>query len=199
MPAHLRPFHPSDLPALYRICLLTGDAGSDATSLYRDPDLLGHLYAGPYPLADPSLTFVVVDEYGVGGYVVATADTLAFQRWCEAHWWPTIRGEHPQVGDPRDGTRDHQLLHEVHAAPAPVEAYDSYPAHLHIDLLPHLQGRGWGRTLITTLAEALRARGVPGVQLGVSEANQNAIAFYGRLGFSEVARHPWGRTLGLRL
>ena len=66
MPAVIRPFHPSDLPALYRICLLTGDAGGDATPLYRDPDLLGHVYLGPYPIADPGLTFVVVDELGPG-------------------------------------------------------------------------------------------------------------------------------------
>ena len=37
-----------------------------------------------------------------------------------------------------------------------------YPAHLHIDLLPELQGQGWGRRLIDTLVAALRERGVRG-------------------------------------
>src|SRR5262245_63083228 len=41
--ALIRPYRPSDLDALYRICLLTGDDGQDATSLYNDPRLLGHL------------------------------------------------------------------------------------------------------------------------------------------------------------
>jgi len=38
----IRPYLPSDLDALYRICLLTGDDGQDASSLYKDPRLPGH-------------------------------------------------------------------------------------------------------------------------------------------------------------
>ena len=33
--ACIRPYRAGDLDDLYRICLLTGDAGQDATSLYR--------------------------------------------------------------------------------------------------------------------------------------------------------------------
>ena len=45
--ARIRPYRPSDLDELYRICLLTGDAGQDATALYQDPRLLGHIFAAP--------------------------------------------------------------------------------------------------------------------------------------------------------
>ena len=37
----IRPYHPTDLTALYRICLGTGDSGQDAAHLYRDPDVIG--------------------------------------------------------------------------------------------------------------------------------------------------------------
>ncbi|MBT0993654.1 GNAT family N-acetyltransferase [Cellulomonas sp. DKR-3] len=196
----IRPFHPSDLPGVYRLCLLTGEAGGDASGLYRDPDLLGHLYAGPYPVADPSLTFVVADDDGVVGYVVATADSLGFARWLDEHWWPVLRAQHPRVGDPGDGTQDHVLVERIHTWPtAPEPQYDEFPAHLHIDLHPRLQGQGWGRRLIGTLAEALRARGVTGVHLGVDDRNTGAQAFYARLGFETFAVHDWGRTLSLRL
>src|SRR4051794_19501278 len=113
MPETIRPFHPSDLPALYRICLLTGDAGADATNLYRDPDLLGHLYAGPYPIADPGLTFVVVDDQGVCGYLVATADSYRFERWLGSSWFPVLRAQHGVADDPGDGTQDHVLLRQI--------------------------------------------------------------------------------------
>ena len=198
MTATLRPYHPSDLPGMYRLCLLTGAAGEDATSLYRDPDLLGHVYCGPYPTADPWLTFVVVDEQGVGGYVVATADTAAFDAWCERAWWPTLRAQHPQVPDPQDGTEDHVLLGRIHH-PDPSDAPSDAPAHLHIDLLPRLQGQGWGRRLVDTLATALRERGVPGVHLGVSAANTRAIAFYEHLGFRRETTYGWGHRLVLDL
>ena len=200
----IRPFHPSDLPAIYRICLLTGEAGGDATALYRDPDLLGHIYAGPYPVADPGLAFVVVDELGPAGYIVATADTLRFEQWLEQQWWPVLRSRYPPRDDPHDGTEDHVLVGRIHEQSAADDSlFDSlfhvFPAHLHIDLLPRAQGQGLGRRLVEALATALRERGVPGVHLGVDSRNERAIAFYARVGFTEAARHDWGRTLTLDL
>lgn len=196
----IRPFHPADVAGIYRVCLLTGEAGRDASGIYRNPDLLGHLYAGPYPVADPSLTFVVADDEGIAGYVVATADSSAFGRWLDEHWWPTLRAQYPRVPDPRDGTQDHVLIDRLHDwSAAPEPQYDAFPAHLHIDLLPRLQGQGWGRRLIGTLSDALRARGVPGLHLGVAEANTGAIEFYAKVGFETYAHRDWGRTLTLRL
>ena len=184
MPETIRPFHPSDLPALYRVCLLTGDAGADATGLYRDPDLLGHLYAGPYPIADPGLSFVVVDDDGVAGYIVATADTYRFERWLDSSWYPVLRAQHPLLDDPQDGTRDHVLARTIHEhVPADAPLFRRYPAHMHIDLLPRAQRKGLGRHLIDTLADALRERGVPGLHLGVDPRNVGGLAFYDRLGF----------------
>jgi ribosomal protein S18 acetylase RimI-like enzyme len=200
MAAVIRPFHPSDLPGMYRLCLLTGEAGGDATELYRNPDLLAHLYCGPYPVADPSLTFVVADEHGIGGYVVATADSRAFGDWLDEHWWPTLRTQYPLVDDPHDGTQDHVLIRRMHECPGDDRrVYATHPAHLHIDLAPRLQRQGLGRRLIATLCEALRARGVGGLHLGVDERNQDGIAFYERLGFRTLETHEWGRTLVLDL
>ena len=73
-----------------------------------------------------------------------------------------------------------------------------YPAHLHIDLLPELQGQGFGRRLIDTLRAALAARGVPAVHLGMDAANTGARAFYDRLGFHELASStPQSPLLGI--
>ena len=76
--AHIRPYRPGDLDALYQICLLTGDGGQDATSLFADPMLLGHFFAAPYGLFAPSLAFVLEDGQGVGGYILGALDTRAF-------------------------------------------------------------------------------------------------------------------------
>ncbi|WP_456847436.1 GNAT family N-acetyltransferase [Cellulomonas sp. P5_C6] len=200
MPAVIRPFHPSDLPSIYRICLLTGEVGGDATSLYGDPDLLPHLYAGPYPIADPGLTFVVVDELGLVGYIVATADTARFEQWLEQAWWPALRARYPRREDPRDGSEDHVLIERIHEWPRADEAlFERFPAHMHIDLLPRAQGQGLGRRLVETLSAALRGRGVPGLYLGVDDRNQGAVAFYHRVGFELESQHDWGRTLTLDL
>src|SRR5215210_5663001 len=73
---HVRPASIHDLPGVYRVCLLAGDAGRDATSLVRDPDLLGQIYVGPYVVGEPDLALVVADDLGVGGYCLAAADEV---------------------------------------------------------------------------------------------------------------------------
>ena len=196
----IRPFHASDLPALYRICLLTGDASADATDQYRDPDLLGHVYAGPYPVADPGLSFVVVDELGVCGYIIATADTYRFQRWLESSWFPVLRAQNPLVEDPGDGTKDHVLIRTIHeSTPQDLPLYTKYPAHMHIDLLPRAQRRGLGRRLIETLSDALRERGIHGLHLGVDQRNTGGIAFYDRIGFTSAGPDGGATMLTLDL
>ena len=65
-------------------------------------------------------------------------------------------------------------------------ALGEYPAHLHIDLLPEYQGRGYGRALLNTLFAALDKAGVELVHLVMSTANTGARAFYDRMGFHQI-------------
>jgi GNAT superfamily N-acetyltransferase len=80
-----------------------------------------------------------------------------------------------------------------------IPEIDEFPAHLHIDLLPELQGQGVGRRLIRALLGELAERGVPGVHLGVSPRNTGARAFYSRLGFRPLPSDDGaGVLLGIR-
>jgi hypothetical protein len=119
--ARIRSYRPADLEDLYRICLLTGNDGQDATSLFHDPKLLGHVFAAPYGLFEPSLAFVAEDTEGVGGYILGALDTQAFQERLEGRWWPDLRTRYP---DPSPGlpseqwTPDQQVAHMIrHALP----------------------------------------------------------------------------------
>ncbi|WP_109530846.1 GNAT family N-acetyltransferase [Nocardia aurea] len=200
MSTYLRPYHPADLAGIYRVCLLVDAVGGARPARFHNGDLPGHVYAGPYAVADPGLAFVVADERGVGGYVVATADTLRFRQWLDEHWWPVLREQYPRRADPGDGTRDHVLIEDIHATPgAPRPWFATHPAQLHIKLADRLQGRGWGRRLMEALCAALRERGVPGAHLGVAAGNRRAIAFYDALGFTQAHEHDWGHTLVLDL
>jgi ribosomal protein S18 acetylase RimI-like enzyme len=186
-----------DLPGAYRTCLLTGDAGADGSALHRDPDLLGHVYVGPYLAQASGTQLVVVDEEGSAGYLLSADDTLAFEAWAEREWWPLLRARYPLLDD---GSRDAALIRLIHAPErTPTEIAHEYPAHLHIDLQQRARGAGLGRALVDQLLGDLRARGVAGVHLGVDKDNSNAIGFYGHLGFREVATEPGGILMGLRL
>lgn len=196
--ANIRPYRPEDLPGLYEVCLKTGDSGQDATNLYRDKHLLGAIYAAPYGRLAPDLAFVVEDAGQVAGYIVGTADTRAFEALLEDRWWPVLRAAH---ADPRgvawaERTPDQhleRLFHKPNAVPEAVVS--AHPAHLHINLLPHLQGQGLGQRLIDTLLVALKAAGAPAVHLGVSEANTRAQRFYDIYGFTRFPQQPTPGTV----
>ena len=82
----IRPYHPSDLVALYRVCLQTGDSGKDARHLCRDEELLGHCYVAPYAVLEPDLCFVLLDDGAPCGYVLGTRDSPAFRIQTEQEW-----------------------------------------------------------------------------------------------------------------
>jgi ribosomal protein S18 acetylase RimI-like enzyme len=179
----IRPFRAEDTDALYEVCLRTGDNGSDATAMYDDPRLLGHVHVGPYLALEPKLAFVLADDSGAIGYVLGALETRAFER-----------------AGPDKATPDEQSAYQIHHRwSVEAEIVDEYPSHLHIDLLPPGQGQGYGRRMIDTLLAALVGHGSSGVHLGVRLANRRAIGFYRRLGFEDVYRRPTAIVLGRRL
>lgn len=170
----------SDTTALYRICLRTAADGADASGQYADPDLLGHFYVGPYVQLEPELAFVVADDTGAVGYVVGAADTRRFAAECEQRWFPRLRQRYPRPAV-HDTSADAQVVRLLHRGIDVSSATPAHPAHLHIDLEPAAQGKGWGRRLMARFEDDLRERGVPGLHLTVSATNSGAIAFYERL------------------
>jgi ribosomal protein S18 acetylase RimI-like enzyme len=188
--ARIRPYRPADLDALYRICLQTDDDGKDATSLYRDPRLPGHLYAAPYGVLEPSLAFVAEDSAGVGGYIVGALDSQAFEERRERQWWPGLRRRYPQPLPETPAQRwtpDQRMAYRIHHPwRAPADLAERYPSHLHINLVPRLQARGYGKSLIKTMIEELCAQGSGGLHLHVNPGNQRAASFYRHIGFAEL-------------
>ena len=184
----IRPYRASDLETIYDICLATGDAGADASHLYRDRKLLGHVYAGPYGVHSADTAFVAEDEEGVGGYVLGPADTRAFEETLEASWWPALRARYPDPGTP--ATPDERMQRQIHhPVRMPRRIADAYPAHLHIDLMPRLQGRGLGKRMIERWLASVARLGARGAHLSVGTRNARAVRFYRASGFHEVERY----------
>jgi ribosomal protein S18 acetylase RimI-like enzyme len=197
----IRGYRSGDLRDLYRICLQTGNSGTDATALYRDPDLLGHLYAAPYGVFEPALAFVLEDQAGVGGYCLGALDSQAFEQRLEAGWWPPLRLRYaePAIADRERWTPDERTAYLIHH---PWRTDDDlmadYPSHLHIDLLPRFQGGGNGRRLMAAQLAALRDRGSRGVHFHVNADNRRALGFYHHLGFTDL-RPGEMHIFGMRL
>jgi ribosomal protein S18 acetylase RimI-like enzyme len=190
----IRPYRSDDLDAIYDICVRTGDTGRDARGLFSDDRLMGDVWAAPYVVLEPQLARVLDDGTGQAvGYIIGTADTERFVRRFRQEWLPAVEGRYDGT-DPRD-QEQLELLRTPERMLVPELA--AYPAHLHIDLLPEVQGGGFGRGLMNAFLGALRDAGVARVHLGVSPHNTSARAFYDRLGFTaaEVPGHVHGSYL----
>jgi len=198
METDIRPYHPSDLSALYRICLQTGDSGKDATRLYSDPELIGHFYAAPYAVLEPDLCFVVTCSGKPCGYILGTQNSPQFYRRCEKVWFPVLRKRYvfPVTEDTLPDANIIRLIHKGHVINNDVS---DYPAHLHIDLLPRTQGKGAGRKLMDIFLNRLRELKVPAVHLAVGKSNSSAIKFYERMGFHVIKEYEKSIAYGMKL
>jgi ribosomal protein S18 acetylase RimI-like enzyme len=183
----IRRYRPDDLDELYDITVLTGDAGEDATRIYDDDRLLGHVFVGPYATHQSDLAFVATDPDGVAGYVLGARDARALETVLDREWWPDLRRRYPL--DRSEGRPDHWLVERIHRPVlAPDEITDRYPSEFHVDLLSRCRGHGVGRRLIDRLLTELRAADSPGVHCGVDPRNERAIGFYEHLGFERIER-----------
>lgn len=187
--AFIRSYRPGDRPAVSDICVRTADAGRDSRHLYPDSELVPSIFAAPYVELEPELAFVLDDGEGRAvGYVLGAEDTPRFVTAFRRDWLPLVAERFPPPGEDV-GTRTPSevmagLLHDPERMVVPELA--GHPAHLHIDLLPQWQAKGYGRALILALLEALRGKGVGAVHLSMLTANTGARAFYGRVGFYEI-------------
>lgn len=183
----LRPYRASDLEALYEICLLTGDSGQDASALHNDRKVVGEVYAAPYGVLEPEHVFVAEDEAGVAGYLVGTHDTAGFEARLEREWWPELRRRYAGISTETLSATDRIRVSAI-TKPGinPADIVASYPAHIHMNLLPHLRGQRVGTGLLQLWIDQAKAAGVPGIHLGASALNQGGIAFWTRSGFKPL-------------
>jgi ribosomal protein S18 acetylase RimI-like enzyme len=183
----IRHYRDEDREAVFDICMRTAEAGGDARAVYQDQSLVPNIFAAPYAYLEPRLAFVLDDGARAVGYVLGTSDTVRFVGEFRERWLPLVGDRFPPpAGEP--STPDERmalLLHRPERMIVPEVA--GYPAHLHIDLLPEYQRRGYGRALILTIFDALAEAGAPRVHLGMLTANTRARRFYDRIGFHEIA------------
>ncbi len=181
----IRTYHITDLSSLYRICLLTGRDGGDATSYLKDTDLVGHLYAAPYAIFEPDLCFILDQDHIPCGYILGTKDSTRFYEKSEKKWFSKLRKRYP-LPQKNEESLNANFIRNLHQNQVVIEGLEDYPAHFHIDVLPIAQGRGYGRKLIEVFLNQIQAQGVQGAHLIVSKNNQNAIGFYKQVGFQEI-------------
>jgi len=198
MDLSIRSFKESDLPALYEICLKTGDSGKDASSIYKDPKLLGHFYAAPYAILKTKLVYILAKDDVPIGYIIGTDDSQEFFRITEEKWFPQLRRQY-SLPNGTDNSPDARIIRLIHKGHVPRPELLSYPAHLHIDILPEGQGKGMGRKLIEVFKNKLIEMNVTALHLEVGKRNTDAIKFYEKVGFNMIKEFEYSMAFGVKL
>jgi ribosomal protein S18 acetylase RimI-like enzyme len=182
----IRRFEPRDRATVRRICFDTGYMGAPEWQ-WRDRQSYADLFTGYYTDAEPESALVAERSGVVEGYLLGCVDSR--QVWGEAAVFGRLclrRGIAFRPGTA--GFVWRAILDTARATirggHVPTAFHDDrWPAHLHIDLLPPLRGRGVGSALMRTWLDELRRLGVPGCHLQTLAENQRAIAAFESAGF----------------
>lgn len=79
---------------------------------------------------------------------------------------------------------------------------DEWRSTMHIDLLDHWQGQGWGRKLIEAFVESVKRSGQDfgqGIWIGIAGENGKVVKFYEKLGFRIAEKPGKGESEGIQM
>lgn len=173
--ATVRPYEGKDQPAVQGVCLATGPA--DANQPKTRARLLA-CFCDYYIEKEPHNCFVLADDSDTAvGYILCAEN---FDRY-----YAVFCKEY--VSRARQGGWLNGIAARFVTVPQRFYA-KRYPAHLHIDILPAYQRKGWGTVLMDTLTNHLRAKEIPAIMLVVGAGNKKAINFYKKYGFTVIKK-----------
>jgi GNAT superfamily N-acetyltransferase len=184
-----------------QLLALSGRVGEDVptASLWGHEESEAAVYLTPYLDHEPDSVFVAVVDGEPAGYLAGSLGTAVpsesarMDRAIREYRLFLRRG--PALFFARS------LLDMAGAAlrrqPTAGELDDPrWPAHLHINLVPHARGTGAATALMERWFDRLRDTGTPGCYLQTLVENARAVRFFERMGF--VAHGPTPLVPGLR-
>ena len=195
----IRSYKSADPSAVYEICLKTGNSGQDATHLFSDPLVLGHIYVGPYMEFEPQSVFILEDDQGPCGYIMGVLDSQTYYQWMHSEWLPKIRVNYKKPTGNPDTWDETEKITDLLFHPVSQRLLPDYPAHLHIDLLSRAQGKGQGKLLMDRFIDYLKYNKIPGLHLELSSNNDRAFNFYHKYGIEELDRDNESIIMGYHL
>ncbi|NXF71123.1 OGA GlcNAcase, partial [Sclerurus mexicanus] len=151
--------------------------------LSHAPTLAARLL-GPFLSLSPEYIFVLEDEGGPCGYAAGVLHAEGFLQQRDSSWLPAMRHKYPPdlgTGGPAPGQEAVLFFHaEPLVVPPPV--LRRFPSLIQVGTAPRVLDVGASRSLALCLLSALRANGSRGVFCQVSDADQQQLSFYSKLG-----------------
>ncbi|MCY3413406.1 MAG: GNAT family N-acetyltransferase [Candidatus Heimdallarchaeota archaeon] len=190
----LRPYRKTDREFVDEICYLTGFAGQSLQNKPYFPDrkLFSLIFCDYYLQFEPEFCFVAEDNGRVVGYIIGTPDSQSQVKSFNRKMIPRILLRLLSITFWKYPSAFKRVLEfmRLEQEDEEEELLSSYPAHLHINLHPDIQGRGIGGKLLQMFETKLKEKGITGLHLGTSNYNHHALTFYEKHGFSIYSRTP---------
>ncbi len=184
--ALVRPYEGKDQAAVQEVCLATGPADA------YQPKIRARLLAcfcDYYVEKEPHNCFVLADDNDTAvGYILCAENFDRYYKvFCKEY-----------IARARQGGRLNGITAWFTTVPQRIYA-KRYPAHLHIDILPAYQRKGFGTVLMDTLTNHLRAKELSAIMLVVGAGNEKGINFYEKYGFTVIRKIFGFVAMGLDL
>ncbi len=169
--ATIRPLRHTDTSAVEYVCRMTAGEIHKKEPIYGN--ILAKMFSTYYARECCDTSFVLADDDDIAvGYVMCEPDYKRYSRLFRKIDVKNIWGLDKKSG------------FDAWWMPFPYFFLGlKYPAHLHIDILPEYQGKGYGAQIMNTMLDNLRQKNVKGIMLMANKDNHAAIRFYERLGF----------------
>ena len=190
----VRQYLPADREAVRQICCDTADRGEPVEHFFRDRDVFADLLLRYYLEDEPRSTWIATCDGRVVGYLTGCLESRRYRRVMA--WRIVPAAVMTAVGR---GTLGHPQTWTLLTEGAAVWLRGGfeqrvpsllYPAHLHVNVREGFRGHAVGRMLIERFCEQAATAHAAGVHAIVREDNPTACAFFERLGFVQVSRHP---------
>ena len=187
----VRPYEAGDRADVRRICHATGYMG-DPEWQWRDAESYADLFTSYYTDAEPESALVAERHGKVEGYLLGCVDSA--KAWSEASIFLRLMWKRWIAVRPGTAGFVWRSFADVvndgfHKRLPPASVHDErWPAHLHIDLLGSIRGRGVGSALLHSWLARLDELGIPGCHVQTLAENHRAVAAFESVGFTRRGR-----------
>lgn len=179
----IRPYQEKDKNNVRNICISTS-VGYEAPE--KEKLFILNLYCDYYIEQEPQNCFVLADgNDDAVGYILCSENLKRYTKnMCT--YRSLIRSKGMM-----------KYLYSWGEIIAHLPASKKCKAHMHIDILPDYQHKGYGSMLVNALKENLSSKGINSVMLVVGADNKNAVKFYKKNGFKSYLNFGKGILMTL--
>ncbi len=150
--------------------------------------LVLHTFCEYYIEREPENCFVVDDDGRAVGFIISAESFAPYKKALHEEYSEKVK----PLGEERySWSKASTEIHE--------KFKDEYPAHFHINILPEYQRVGAGGKLLNALFKHYRNKGIKGIMLCCSAANEVGLNFYRKYGFTVLEETKDDVAFGIKL